>query len=168
MNMSKKTIIIAASLSAGALIIAGCSLNQKKAIANQLGVAAAVTWIGIDNPSPETIATVKTVVDVIRIGCVNVGGENASYYLEVYPLSEEWIEANVKPELKPAAKLGAAFILTGLDTAFAMNSDWSSNTVEATAIASSFLNGVKVGLSLPINSPVLIAAKRQTPVRSSR
>lgn len=144
----------------------GCTPQQQQAVSKQLGIAAAVTWIGIDNPNSEDIAAVRGVVSVIQeLSCTNCTIDS-SYYARVYPLVDDYITNNLKPNQQPVARLGSAFILTSLDTAFAMNPNWKENVDTASAMVTSFCQGVDIGLAMAPTDPVMIAAKRGISVRA--
>lgn len=148
-------------------LIAACTPEQQQAVSRQLGIAAAVTWIGIDNPSDEDVDAVKSVVGVIQeLSCSTNCADGSSYYVTVYPLVDDYITNNVKPNQQPIARLGASFFLTGLDTAFAMNPKWKENADTATAMAGAFCEGVDIGLAMNPTDPVMVAAKRGVPVRA--
>ena len=117
------------------IAIVGCTLTmaQKVAIARQAGIASAVTWMGVDNPSADQIATAKQVATLIRDNtCTNCSDSAGSYYATLYPLADDYITKNVKPEQQAMARLGAAWMLSGIDTYFAMNPDSAANKDEAT------------------------------------
>jgi len=146
--------------------ISGCTPTQQAAVAKQLGIAAAVTWVGIDNPSLEDMATVKSIVEIIgQASCTNCT-ENSSYYARVYPIVDDYISVKVKENQQPMARLGAAFILTSLDTGFAMNPTWGQNATLAASIVESFCSGAELGLGMAPSSSVMVAAKRQGAVRA--
>jgi len=147
-------------------LIAACTPQQQQAVSRQLGIAAAVTWIGIDNPSSEDIGAVRGVVGVIQeLSCTNCTTDS-SYYAIVYPLVDDYITSNLKPNQQPVARLGAAFVLTSLDTAFAMNPKWKENVDTTTLMVTAFCQGVDAGLAMAPTDPVMIAAKRGVPVRA--
>jgi len=161
----KKIIAGIAGLLAVATIV-GCTLTlaQEKAIAKQLGVASAVTWIGLDNPDQEDIQVAKTVSGFIATASQGVGS-NSTYYAEIYPLAEAYIEKSIATNKQPVAKLSAAYLLTGIDTALAMNPTWKSNQDKVTQIVSSYCEGFSSGLNMSGIDPVYKAATQQIPVR---
>lgn len=129
-------------------LLAGCSKEQKVVIAKQLGSASAVTWIGMDNPSQREIATVKQVMTIVKTVCATNSSGIISYMDSVYPVAEKYINEKVKPEEQAMAKLGVAFFLTSLDTAFAMNPDWRQNQEDVSAIAGAYVDGFIFGLDI--------------------
>ena len=162
----KKTIISSMAIIATMGIIIACTPEQQTAVSRQLGIAAAVTWVGIDNPSAEDIGAVKGVVNVIQeLSCTNCS-ENTSYYASLYPLVDEYISSKVEINQQPMARLGASFVLTSLDTAFAMNPTWKENANTATSMVRAFCEGVNIGLSMTPTDPVMIAARQGIAVRS--
>lgn len=160
----KKLVLLAV----GAVAIAGCTLtlDQQKAVARQLGTAAAVTWIATDNPSAEDIAAMKDVVAKIQAAACTNCSTDTSYYARVYPVVDEYITANVKPDQQAMARLGAAFLLSGMDTAFAMNPEWKADADNAAVLVEAFCEGANAGLMLPADSSVLAAARGQTQLRA--
>ncbi|MCK9154647.1 MAG: hypothetical protein M0P12_00885 [Paludibacteraceae bacterium] len=149
-----------------AALVGGCTLTlaQEKAIAKQLGIASAVTWIGLDNPDQEDVQVAKTVSGYIATACQGVGS-NSTYYAEIYPLTEEYIIKSVATNKQPVAKLAAAYLLTGIDTVLAMNPTWKENQDKVTQIASSYCEGFSSGLNMSAIDPVYKAATQQIPVR---
>ena len=162
-----KKLMTKLAMLAAVLGIAGCTptLAQKQAVAKQLGTATAVTWIATDNPSAADIAATKQVVEQIREACCTNCSTDASYYARVYPIVDQYITEKVKPENQAKARLGAAFMLTGLDTAFAMNPEWKSKADDTTAIIDAYCDGLQVGLAMSSTDPVMQAATRQLPLR---
>lgn len=160
----KKLMSMLAAL-AVCFYIVGCTPEQEKATAKQLGLAAAVTWVSVDNPTQEDIASMKGVITKIQEACCTNCSTDVSYYARVYPLVDEYITANVKPASQPMARLGAGFLLTSMDTAFAMNPSWKANTDKATAIVESFCEGAQSGLVLAPTDPVVVAANQAKTVR---
>ncbi len=146
--------------------IVGCTEEQEKAIARQLGIASAVTWIGTDNPSTNDIATAKQVAVFIRDASTNVtDSANTSYYTVLYPVVDKYITEKVEPNRQPVARLAAAWMLTGIDTAFAMNPKWAEKQSSAGKIVNAFCDGFIIGLNMAPTDPVVKAATRQTSVR---
>ena len=146
--------------------IIGCTEDQEKAVARQLGIASAVTWIGTDNPSTNDIATAKQVAIFIRDASTNVtDSANTSYYAVLYPVVDKYITEKVELNKQPAARLAAAWMLTGIDTAFAMNPSWAKKQASADKIVNAFCDGFIIGLNMAPTDPVVKAATRQTSVR---
>jgi len=160
-----KKIVGIAGVVALILGLTACTLEQETAVARQLGMAASVTWIGIDNPSQSDLGTVKGVVDVIKASIPTNGV--SSYYASVYPVIEQYVVKNLQANQQPMAKLGAASLLSGLDLAFAMNPSWKENSAKATAMVYAFCDGAQTGLSLSATDPVRVAATRQCAMRVS-
>lgn len=159
----KKLLLAIAAISM--IAITACTPAQEVAIARQLGTAAAVTWIGVDNPLPSDIAVVKEVVTVIRDLCCTNCAPTQSYYTSIYPMIDQYITAKVPANKQPMARLASAFLLTSLDTAMAMNPKWGENADKAKLFVGAFCDGAIVGLSMAPTDPVIQAATRQTAVR---
>lgn len=166
--MRKAIIGIAAvCLAVGALFVCSCSLEQQCLVSRQLGLAAAVTWTGIDNPDADDVAVVLECVGVIKaIGCKDCG--DGTYYSVIYPAVDKYIGEHVKERQQPIARLGASFILISLDTAFAMNPSWKDKSDNTNAIVAAFCEGVESGLTLSPADPVVQAARQAVPVRAAR
>jgi hypothetical protein len=165
--MKKLISMMAALMVVASAFVVGCDISdsQQKVIAQTAGMVAAATWRGIDNPSADEIASMKAVVAKIQEACCTNCTADTSYYARVYPLADEYITKNVKPVDQPMCRLGAAFILTSMDTAFAANPTWKKDADKTTAIIGAFCDGVQAGLGLPTTDPVVQAATRQTSVR---
>ena len=168
--MKKMMKIIGATLAATLLtVVVACTPQQKQAVARQLGIAAAVTWMGVDNPKPADVVAVKGVLTVIEDACCTNCGDGAiSYYQTVYPLADQYISEKVDPAQQPMARLGAAYVLTSLDTAFAMNPKWSENANDGRLMIQAFCQGAQLGLAMAPTDPVMVAARRGLPVRATR
>jgi hypothetical protein len=151
----------------GLLFAGGCTSNQKTTIARHAGMASAVTWLGVDNPTTEEIAAVQGIVNLIQtnVARVAVGG---SYYTVIMPIAQDYITVYAKPNIQPMCSLGAAWLLSGIDLVFALNPSWATEQQEVCAIAQAFCEGAKQGLALAPDSPAVMAAKGQTDVRVVR
>lgn len=165
-------LIVAMAMMVGSVYVAGCTPEQKQAVANQLGFAAGVSWVGLDNPSSNEIVSVKAVLQVIETAsntnCLGTNcSDNASidYYDRLYPVAEQFIVDKLEPNQQPMARLGAAFILSSLNMAFKMNPSWSKNADEASGIINAFCKGAEKGIALSPNDPVAVAYRKQMPVR---
>ena len=147
------------------VFITGCDTTQQKLIAQGAGIVTAATWRGVDNPSTDQIASMKIVVAKIQEACCTNNITDTSYYARVYPLVDEYITNNVKAEDQVMCRLGAAFILTGLDTAFAANPAWKKNADKTTDIIGAYCSGIQIGLGMSSSDTVIQAATRQTSMR---
>ena len=161
--MKKIMTIVAIVLTMSTLV--GCTPKQGQAIAKQLGIVGAVTWIGTDNPSTNDIETVKMVTTYVRDVATNIVVASNTYYVAIYPLADKFIVEKVKPAQQPLARMGVAWLLTGIDTAFAMNPSWVEKEDVAGVMVVSFCDGFIVGLSMPSSNSVARAAAQQTSVR---
>jgi hypothetical protein len=152
---------------AGFLFMAGCSESQKVTIARHAGMASAVTWRGVDNPTTNEIAAVHGIINLIHSNAasVAVGG---SYYATVMPVVQKYIDTYAEPRTQPMCSLGAAWLLSGIDIVFALNPSWVTGQQEVCAIAQAFCVGAKQGLSMSPDSPAVMAAKGQITVRAAR
>lgn len=148
-------------------LMVGCNQDQKTTIARHAGMASAVTWLGVDNPTTEEIAEVRGIVNLIQTnaGSVAVGG---SYYTTIMPIASDYIARYAKPNIQPMCSLGAAWLLSGIDIVFALNQSWATEQQDVCAIAQAFCVGAKQGLLFAPDSPAVMAAKGQTDVRSAR
>jgi len=149
-----------------AISISGCQLTeaQMKVIADNAGLVAAVTWIGVDNPIPEVKQQVSGICTVIKdkAGLVKEG----KTYMEVLnPLLEQYIEDNVEARYRPLCKVGSGQLLSGIDLMFALNPEWLKQQDLATSLVVSFCNGAVRGLSLTADHPVMKAALSNNAVR---
>lgn len=165
MNKLMKMMTVVAV--AATVLVAGCKWNdtQTKLIAQSAGVVAAATWRGMDNPTADEITAMKGVVTKIQEACCTNCTVDTSYFARVYPLMDEYITKNVKPADQAMCKLGAAFLLTSMDTVFAANPTWKANADRTTAVIGAFCEGVQAGLSMTVSDPVIQAAARQTSIR---
>ena len=162
MNKVKITVM---SAIAAMCIVVGCTKDQEKAVATQLGIASAVTWIGTDNPTTNNIVVVKQVTTFIKNVSTNLG-KGTSYYVVLYPLADSYIKNNIHPSQQLVARIGAAWLLTGVDTAYTMNLSWYEKAEVADTMMNSFCDGFIVGLSMAPTDPIYTAASRQVTIRA--
>lgn len=138
-----------------AIALTGCNLSesQQKVIAQNAGLAAAVTWIAYDNPSSNETKLVSQALDVIREGSVTiVSGQTYTEFLfkdvESFARSEQ-----VPKHYAPIVIAGSLAALNGIDLMFAANPSWAETQAQALGIVNSFVIGAKHGLSLADDDP---------------
>jgi hypothetical protein len=156
--------VLAAIVVAG-LAIAGCTQQQVQAVAQQAGIASIVTWISVDNPTDAQKATVSGIVDVIKTNAAQVV-QGGSYYSALVPVVSTYIDKYVPVQSKPIATLASGWVLTGIDTFFAMYPQYAGNAAQAVGVVNSFCDGAKVGLAMSRDNPVVQAATRGSEQRS--
>lgn len=142
--------------------LSGCKITPEgaKVIAQNAGLASAVTWIAYDNPSLETKVGVVEVMGVIETGITNV--QSGKTYSEViYPVVVSYVSVstNIPPQYKPAVLAGSMAALNGIDLLFALHPEWRTDEVLAQDCAIAFIRGAKVGLQLPESDPVIRQAR---------
>lgn len=154
--MSKKTgkkvgiAVLAAIIGAVSFMsLSGCKLDEQQvtAIASPAGTAAAVSWIAVDNPDAETKAIVVGVVDLLSSNLTSVT-TGRTYSEVLYPVVEEYADAELEAQYRPLAKTGAIFLLNGVDTFFVLYPEWVVKQDVAIRVSSSFLQGARVGLQM--------------------
>lgn len=146
-------------------ITGGGGNTDNEAIARQAGMVAAVTWIAVDNPSTNDIETAKKVVSYIRYAATNEVVTNTSYYAVLYPYADKYISENLEPSQQPAARLGAAWILTQLDVLAATRPALFEKDDDNAAIVDAFCVGFLMGLDMAPTEPAVVAVKQQSGVR---
>jgi len=149
-------------IAAVALFVTGCeklSDAQIKFVAQQAGLATAVTWISVDNPSAEQKAVALEVVGVIKINSTLVVA-GASYYEVLNPVVNAYVDWKVQEQYRPIAKLASSSVLNGVDMFLAMYPQYGSNTTMAVEVVGSFCDGASIGLKLSKDDPVIKAATR--------
>lgn len=161
--MRNSLLALAISVAAAvALFVTGCkklSDSQIKFVAQQAGVATAVTWISVDNPSSDQKAIAVEVVGVIKSNAALVVA-GSSYYEVLNPVVGMYVDSNVKEQYRPVAKLAGSSVLSGVDMFLAMYPQYGSNTTMAVEVVGSFCDGASIGLSLSKDDPVIKAATR--------
>jgi hypothetical protein len=154
------SIIMAIVLIAVCFSMTSCDLTseQIKVIAQNGGLYAAVGWISYDDPDPEAIESVKSILDIVREKAIDV--EAGKTYTEVvYPELVKVIDKKVEPKNRPVCKAASLTILNGLDTLFAMNPEWNKSQDVAIGVVESFILGAKNGLSLGEDHKVIKQAR---------
>jgi len=146
------------------------SPSQGKVIAQNAGLASAVTWIAYDNPEEGEIKVVRTVLDVIEKIAVDTT-EGATYTQVMFPAVEDFLDDSVlsgdlEPHQKPLALAGSLALLNGIDLLFATNPTWNENHELARDIVSSFLLGAEVGLNLADTDPRMVNARSSNETRA--
>lgn len=147
------------------LCFTGCDRTQEKMIASTAGVVAAASWRAIDNPTASQITSMKGVITVIQTACGTNSTPEQTYYERIYPIADKYITAKVPVADQAMARLGAAFFLTSLDTAFAANPKWKEDADHATELVGAFCSGAQLGLNMSNTDPVITAASQQTQMR---
>ena len=150
-------------LTCGLLFMTGCTEQQKKSVSKTSGIVAATTWRSIDNPDTNELAQMRYVVQYIQSNLST--NKVDSYYNELYPKVTKVINTSIDSNQRPLCLLGASFILSSIDTLFAMHPEWKEDTNSVKDILSSFCDGVYVGLSYSNTDPVMQAAFKQNAVR---
>lgn len=158
--MKKVCCVLAAVAVAMAFVFSsGCTPQQIQTVATQAGIASIVTWIGVDNPTDAQKATAGQVVSVIKSN-TTVIAQGGSYYVALYPVITEYINKHVPEQSRAIAILAGGWVLTGIDTFFAMYPKYMSDSEQAAKIVGSFCDGVLIGLSMSRDNPVIQAATR--------
>lgn len=161
--VKKSPVALAISVVAAvAFLVTGCdklSNAQVKVIAQQAGIASVATWIGVDNPSADQKAVAAEIVGVIKSNAVLVVA-GSSYYEVLNPVVSTYVDSKVKEQYRPIAKLAGGWVLTGVDTFFAMYPQYGSNTTFAVEVVGSFCDGATLGLAMTKDDPVIKAATR--------
>ena len=151
-------------------LMSGCDLTdgQIKMIARSSGMAAAITWIAVDNPDTEAKEAVSTALSIISTNVAVVDLEEHSYVDIVYPLVESYVmdTEDIKPQYKPLALAGSLAVLDGLDMLFGMNPEWNEKEDLAIGVVSSFVQGAQTGMALSNSDPRIIRAKKTAAVRA--
>lgn len=144
----------------------GCTPQQVQFVAQQAGLASVATWCSVDNPSEEVKKQVKGIVDYIGtiVGKVD---EGQSYYVVLYPDVVKYIEKNVPAQSQLLCKLGAGWILTGIDGLFAMHPEWGKKQVEVGTVVKAFLDGASMALSMGSDHKVMKAFAQGAEARNA-
>jgi len=168
----RRTAFIATIMAALVLPLASCNLtpSQAKVVAQNAGLGSAVTWIAYDNPEPEEIALVKSILGVIK-GITADTSEGATYTQVLFPVVEDYLEeaianGDIKANEKPLALAGSLALLNGIDLLFATNPEWGENHKQAREIVDAFLLGAETGLSLADDDPRMVNARQSNAKRA--
>lgn len=159
-NKIAATGICVALLAAG-LFTTSCNLDesQVKVVAQNAGIAAAITWIAYDSPDTNATALVSLALDIIsdNIGEVQSG----KTYMEVmFPKIEDFTRSDAVPDqYEPLVLAGSLAALNGLDLLFATNPSWKEAEGIAFGIVNSFVMGAKLGLALDDSDPRIVQAR---------
>jgi len=145
--------------------LTSCNLNptQVKVIAQNAGLASAVTWIAYDDPTTEEVEIVKTVLTIID-GVTNDTESGQTYTQVFFPMVESYLDkaiedGKIKNNEKPLALAGSLAMLNGIDLLFASNPDWAKDKEQALAVIDSFIFGANQGLGLADDDPRMEAAR---------
>jgi hypothetical protein len=155
---------VAGILSLGAFVV-GCTPQQVAVVAQQAGVASIVTWISVDNPTDAQKAVASEIVTTVKSNASLVAA-GASYYATLSPVIDGYIEKSVPENSRPLARLASGWVLTGIDTFFAMYPKYAEDATQALAVVNAFCDGAKVGLSMAKDDPVIKAATRGSTERA--
>ena len=146
------------------------SPSQAKVIAQNAGLASAVTWIAYDDPDQSEITTVRTVLTVIK-GVTADTSEGATYTQVIFPAVENYLEeavadGSIEANHRPIALAGSLALLNGIDLLFATNPEWNDNHTLARDVVDSFLLGAENGLNLADNDPRMVNARSSVATRA--
>ena len=150
-----------------ALGVGGCKWTpeQVKAVAQQTGLFAAVSWIAADNPTPAQVTAVKSVVAIIQTKSDEVVA-GKTYTEVVYPALEEVIDKDFEPQYRPLAKASALSLLGALDMLFALHPEWKADEDLAMGVVKAFCLGAKNGFNLDAAHPAIVQARTTATLRT--
>lgn len=162
------SVVAVCVLTFGSMLNVGCDLeeSQIKVIAQNAGLFSAVGWIAVDNPTPEAINSVKTVLVVVKEKAQDVAS-GSTYTETLYPILIKVINTEIDPQYRPICKAGTLSLLGGIDLMFAANPTWDDEQEKAVSIVSAFVLGADNGLSMKESDPVMVQA-RSTAGRRAR
>jgi len=145
----------------------GCNISddQAKIIAQSTGMYSSIAWIVADNPTVDQKTAVVSVLDVINTNAINIK-DGKTYTEVIYPEVEKYIDTKVKEKDRAIAKKGALAILNGLDSLFATHPEWRTKQDLAIDLVGMFVSGVKIGLGMKEDNPVIVEAKRAAEARA--
>jgi len=151
-------------------LVSGCNLTdgQVRMIARSSGMAAAITWIAVDDPNAEAKDAVSSALSSISTNMAIVDLEDNGYVDVVYPLVAIYVRdtEDIEQRYKPLALAGSLAVLDGLDMLFAMNPEWNEKEELAIGVVDSFISGAQVGLALSGDDPRIVRAKKTAAVRA--
>jgi hypothetical protein len=162
--------LLALTAAASLLMVTGCDESdltpeQIKAVSQQVGFAASVGWIALDNPDREGIDAVVSILDVINESAGEVK-QGSTYSEVIYPKLEVIIKERVDAQYRPLAMAGSIQILRAIDLLFANNPEWKENQDLAIGVVESFVRGTKAGFSLKESDPIIVQARAQAAARA--
>lgn len=162
----KKLVIgsVIAAIAASVLFV-GCTKEQIALIAQQAGIASIATWVGVDNPSDDQKIVAADIVNVVKAKSESVAA-GESYYESLSLVLNEYITTKVAANYQPLARLTSGWVLTGIDTFFAMYPKYADDAKTAAVVVSAFCDGAQIGLSMARNHPVIKAATRDAEARA--
>ena len=143
----------------------GCTQPQVQAVATQAGMVASVLWIGADNPTPDQKLVAATIVYQVKKSSATISASNSTYYAVLSPVIDAYIAKNVVSNQVAIAKITEIWVLTSIDTMFAMNTSWMGNVSMVSIGVTSFCDGAQVGLGLPADSPAIKAITQGSKAR---
>ena len=133
----------------------GCNLtdSQKKVVAQNAGLGAAITWIAYDNPSTNETAFVSAALNIIS---ENANGISAgvTYTELLFDDMEKFAKSDIVPDNYASIVIaGSLAALNGLDLLFASNPEWIATQDLSVEIVKSFVKGAQMGLALSSDDP---------------
>ena len=151
----KKSIVLSTACGI-LLLLSGCTQQQVSVVAQQAGVASVAAWFYSSNvmPTDAQKQMAAGIVAVIEEAASDVVA-GASYSVVIKPQVDAWVDANVPQGDQMMMKMGAGWVLMGLDSLFAMNPQFADEqAIVATAVVS-YCQGVTMGLSMTKDSPIM-------------
>jgi hypothetical protein len=160
MKKKMKSMIAMLVVMAMAVMMTGCDSKQVAIVAKTTGIASAVGWIALDNPTTLQKVEVSKTLDLVK-SCITNIQSGQSYVIVYSPIIQKYVldNPNIPAKDKPLILSGSVTALTGLDVLFANYPTWAEDRDKAQAIAVAFIDGAKFGLGMPDTDPVVMAAK---------
>jgi len=168
MKKRLSSIGLCVALLVGAATLSGCNLSdeQVKVIAQNTGLAAAITWISYDAPDADAKAFVAAALDIVVSNVANVQA-GQTYTQVVYPKIEDFIRSPAVPDqYEPIVLAGSGAALNGLDLLLVTNPAWKDTEGLVLDVVTSFVTGAKIGLSLDDNDPRIKQALQYRDIRA--
>lgn len=147
-----KTKLLTAIMCGSLVLLFGltsCKIDedQMKEIAKNSGLFSSTTWIAIDNPNSNAIATVSDIIATVKEKASEV--QSGQTYIEiVYPELVKIIDADVEQQYRPLCKAGTYTLLGQLDLLLATHPEWKENQNKAIEVTNAFIDGAMQGLSM--------------------
>ena len=165
-----KSTVLASMIGAGllsGLLFSGCNITpeQGKVIAQQAGLYSAVIWVSIDNPTTNQLSEVKNILSAINSNASKIV-IGKTYMEVVYPEVAKVIDTKVNVNDRPLCKAAAMTLLNGLDTLFALHSEWKADSTLAIQIVNAYVGGAQAGLGMDEKSEIMKQARATASTRT--
>jgi len=166
-NWFDSSIVAVCIVIIASLFSSGCDVKPEhiSAVARTTGTFVAAGWIALDNPDPDALNAVSSILEAIKDNSANVQA-GQKYGNVIRPVVNAIIDKEIPVQYRAICKLGVVSLLGGLDMLFATHPEWKENTDTAMEVVNAFIDGAETGLGLPEDHEIMQIARANAKARA--